>query len=128
MVWLVYHNTTGKILMGSSDEQGAISNCPEDYIVTEFPNDEMSVLDSKKVQDGILVDDYELMVELGSEDVRFERNQLLKEMDELVSNPLRWASLSSEKQAEWSQYREDLLNVPQQSGFPLNVTWPVKPD
>jgi len=44
-----------------------------------------------------------------------------------VSNPLRWADLSSDKQAEWSKYRTDLLNVPQQSGFPNSVTWPTEP-
>lgn len=59
---------------------------------------------------------------------RDERDSILvKVVDPLVSNPLRWADLTSEKQAEWSQYRTDLLNVPQQSGFPSSITWPTKP-
>jgi hypothetical protein len=60
--------------------------------------------------------------------VRSDRDyKLLTEVDPLVSNPLRWAELTSDKQAEWSQYRTDLLNVPQQTGFPNTITWPTKP-
>jgi hypothetical protein len=61
--------------------------------------------------------------------VRSDRDyKLLTEVDTLVSNPLRWAELTSNKQTEWSQYRTDLLNLPQQSGFPNAITWPVKPN
>ena len=59
--------------------------------------------------------------------VRSQRDQLLLEVDAFVGNPLRWASLSSDKQAEWATYRTALLDVPQQSGFP-DVTWPTKPE
>lgn len=63
-----------------------------------------------------------------ADQVRSDRDyKLLTEVDPLVTNPLRWAELASDKQTEWSQYRTDLLNVPQQSGFPNNVTWPTKP-
>jgi len=61
-------------------------------------------------------------------EVRSERDNILtRVVDPIVSNPLRWAELTSDKQAEWSQYRTDLLNVPQQSGFPNTITWPTKP-
>jgi len=63
-----------------------------------------------------------------AESVRSIRNALLLEMDAMVSNPLRWAELTSEQQSSWTQYRTDLLNVPQQSGFPYSVTWPTKPE
>ena len=60
--------------------------------------------------------------------LRSQRDQkLVEELDPIVTNPLRWAELTSDKQTEWTQYRTDLLNVPQQSGFPTNVTWPEKP-
>ena len=63
-----------------------------------------------------------------AEEVRSERDSILtRVVDPLVSNPLRWTELTSDKQAEWSQYRLDLLNVPQQSGFPNTITWPTKP-
>ena len=60
--------------------------------------------------------------------VRAERdNRLVTEVDPIVSNALRWADLTAAKQAEWTQYRTDLLNVPDQAGFPTSITWPTKP-
>lgn len=65
---------------------------------------------------------------ISATNIRAERDNILSTVvDPMVSNPLRWSSLSSEKQAEWSKYRTDLLNVPQQSGFPSSVTWPTEP-
>jgi len=70
----------------------------------------------------------ELDAEL-SENLRGQRDQkLVEEVDPLVSNPLRWAELTDAKQAEWTQYRTDLLNLPDQAGFPNTVTWPTKPE
>ena len=70
----------------------------------------------------------ELDAQVASE-VRMMRDHLLKsEVDSIVSNPLRWADMTSEKQTEWSQYRTDLLNVPQQSGLPNTISWPTKPE
>lgn len=68
----------------------------------------------------------ELDAEL-SEQLRGERDGLLSEVDAFVGNPLRWATLSVEEQAEWATYRQALLDVPQQDGFPNDVTWPTKP-
>lgn len=60
--------------------------------------------------------------------IRRKRDNILATVvDPLVSNPLRWADLTSDKQSQWSQYRTDLLNVPAQAGFPTDVTWPVEP-
>jgi len=60
--------------------------------------------------------------------IRYERDATLaEEVDPLVTNPLRWAELTDAKQAEWTQYRTDLLNLPDQAGFPNTVTWPTKP-
>tara|TARA_R100000734_G_C3253736_1_gene54469 strand:+ start:117 stop:533 length:417 start_codon:yes stop_codon:yes gene_type:complete len=64
-----------------------------------------------------------------SQDVRAWRDHLLQsEVDPIVSNALRWAEMSSDKQAEWAQYRTNLLNVPQQSSFPNSISWPTKPE
>jgi hypothetical protein len=64
-----------------------------------------------------------------AQSVRNERNRrLTSEVDPIVTNPLRWADLTAEKQNEWTQYRTDLLNVPQQAGFPNTITWPTKPE
>ena len=63
-----------------------------------------------------------------SANLRGQRDQkLAEEVDPVVTNPLRWAELTDAKQAEWTQYRTDLLNLPAQAGFPNTVTWPTKP-
>ena len=60
---------------------------------------------------------------------RIQRDMLLEsEVDPIVSNPLRWADMTTEQQNAWSQYRTDLLNITDQEGFPHNVTWPTKPE
>ena len=60
--------------------------------------------------------------------VRGKRDSILSTVvDPLVSNPLRWADLAADQQAAWTQYRTDLLGVPQQAGFPTGITWPTKP-
>jgi hypothetical protein len=59
--------------------------------------------------------------------VRAERDNRLTEVDAIAGNALRWAALDADTQAAWSAYRQALLDVPQQSGFPHSVTWPTKP-
>jgi hypothetical protein len=55
------------------------------------------------------------------------RNTLLLELDQLVMNPLRFNSFDAEKKNLLSDYRQSLLDVPQQEGFPLEIQWPEKP-
>jgi len=54
------------------------------------------------------------------------RDQLLRDNVDTM-NPIRYAGLTNEQQAEIAQYRTDLLNVPQQAGWPTDVNWPTKP-
>ena len=64
-----------------------------------------------------------------SQNVRAVRdNKLTDEVDPIAGNTLRWNALTDAQRAAWTQYRTDLLNVPQQDGFPHNVTWPTKPE
>ena len=61
-------------------------------------------------------------------EVRMQRDFILNDqVDPIVSNPLRWASFSEAKQTEWTVYRQALLDISGQSGFPSNVTWPEPP-
>ena len=61
-------------------------------------------------------------------DIRSGRDVRLTEVDAIAGNALRWAELTSSVQAEWSNYRQELLDVPQQDSFPNNITWPIKPE
>ena len=51
---------------------------------------------------------------------------LLKHVDRF--NAIRFESLNGEKQKAWVEYRQALLNVPQQAGFPFTITWPTPPE
>jgi hypothetical protein len=35
--------------------------------------------------------------------------------------------MTQEQQQAWIDYRQALLDVPEQPGFPINVVWPSKP-
>lgn len=39
-------------------------------------------------------------------------------VDPIVCNPLRWAELSEDEQQQYKDYRQYLLNIPQQANFP----------
>jgi len=61
--------------------------------------------------------------------IRENRDAILTQIiDPLVSNPLRWADMTADKQAEWAAYRRALLDISQQSGFPHDVVWPIAPE
>ena len=59
---------------------------------------------------------------------QFRNDLMILEIDPIVSNPLRWGSLSDEQQLAFTVYRQNLLDIPQQEGFPHNVVWPTKPE
>ena len=60
--------------------------------------------------------------------VRTKRDGLLtRNVDPIASNNLRWAELSQEQKDELSAYRQQLLDVPQQEGFPQSVIYPAVP-
>jgi hypothetical protein len=48
-------------------------------------------------------------------------------VDPIVMNALRWADLTVEQQEEVASYRRALLDITDQAGFPLEVTWPALP-
>ena len=112
-------------------------NHPEfDWIPYHLSPDDTDTTVDNKVLLELIGTDFEAYVaptqeELDAElaaGLRGQRDQKLsEEVDPLVTNPLRWGELTDAKQAEWTQYRTDLLNIPDQSGFPNDITWPTKP-
>ena len=55
------------------------------------------------------------------------RDQLLQDGPDRIS-PLWWDSMTAEVKAAWSKYRQDLLDVPNQPGFPKTIVWPTRPN
>ena len=56
--------------------------------------------------------------------MRQARNNLLylSDWSQLADAPLQ------EKDSEWIAYRQALRDVPEQAGFPHNITWPTEPN
>lgn len=61
-----------------------------------------------------------------AQEVRSERAVLLAQYVDNM-NPVRWEAMSEPSKQKWREYRQALLDVPQQAGFPWNVVWPVVP-
>lgn len=65
---------------------------------------------------------YNFPIEILLQSIRDQRNNLLKESD--------WTQLPDIPESiknSWSNYRQQLRDIPQQPGFPQNVVWPEKP-
>lgn len=54
------------------------------------------------------------------------RNQLLSTGPDRIS-PMWWNTMSPELQQAWSDYRQALLDITAQPGYPQDIIWPVKP-
>ncbi len=59
-----------------------------------------------------------------AQQVRGRRGFLLMQSD---WTQLPDANITAEKKSEWSAYRQQLRDVPEQEGFPWTITWPVAP-
>lgn len=57
---------------------------------------------------------------------RFKRDALLKKYVDKIS-PVRWESYTQAQKDAWKEYRQALLDVPQQAEFPANIVWPTEP-
>lgn len=70
---------------------------------------------------------WELDVALVTSNAYAIRNQLLREGPDRIS-PIWWASMTPTEQQAWLDYRQALLDVSNQPGFPTSITWPTKPE
>lgn len=80
-----------------------------------------------------LLDNPEMLLDLEaiemerlSREARARRDTLLKETVDSV-NPMRWEALTELQKDAWRAYRQALLDVPQQEGFPNTIVWPEEP-
>lgn len=62
---------------------------------------------------------------LGDIERRKRQDLLLKYVDPLVCNPIRWSSMSEGARQEVMDYRQELLDITEQEGFPYTHIWPV---
>ena len=57
---------------------------------------------------------------------RLLRNKILQDTVDRI-NPIRYAELTDLQRTEISSYRQALLDVPAQSGWPTTIEWPTQP-
>lgn len=110
----------------------------DQYVVGEFPDDQYYIKDSTfypypekpdyPVTFNKTTEAWEWNEQASWDQLRYDRDTKLKnDVDPVVSNPLRWAGLSAEKQQEYADYRTALLDLPQNTTDPRNPTWPTPP-
>ena len=135
MTYTIYDSTTGQILrVVNTNEIDSQVGQGESFIEGEFDDVSYYIENDAAVQIPPQPSQYSvfdfttkqwvLNPDLASSDVLTARNKLLFSTDwtQIPNNPL-----TSEKQAEWATYRQELRDIPQQSGYPYNVVWPVAP-
>lgn len=81
----------------------------ENYIMTEMTEEEKNEnFDAKAFE------------------VRELRDAILKETVDRM-NPVRWESMTTEEKNSWAVYRQALLDIPNQDGFPFDIEFPNQP-
>jgi hypothetical protein len=136
MSYIIYSQTTGQILRvvqtndiesqlqnGESYIDGAIDDSAY-YIENELP----VAIPPKPSQYSIFDFTTKQWVQnetMAISDVSIKRQRLLYASDwtQIPNGPL-----TAEQQTAWATYRQELRDVPQQSGYPYNVVWPVAPN
>jgi len=58
--------------------------------------------------------------------VRAERDRIMKDIVDTY-NAARWEEMNDFEKAEVQLYRRQLMDIPQQPGFPKDVIWPPLP-
>jgi len=79
----------------------------------------------------VLGDPVEVDYQRNAEIVRNERYLRLRQCDKI--SPMRWNAMTEAQKQAWTTYRQALLDVPQQPGFPWGgaldkVPWPKQPE
>lgn len=99
-----------------------------DFDVVEFdPGGDLVFVETHKYQDGVLSVADEIKF---SQAKRIKGSDILQLRDMLLKNS-DWTQAKDIPDAvssKYATYRQALRDVPQQSGFPQNIVWPVKPE
>lgn len=140
MIPFIVYLSNGKIIRGGTCQKETIDNQAGD---NEFVIESDADVNKHWIVDGAVQslplkpgDDYEFdygsgqwipnvhRIELQA---RFKRDRLLKDGPDRI-NPIWWASMSATDQAAVTEYRQALLDITQQLGYPMEITWPDLPE
>ena len=96
---------------------------PDDRLFTSIENLDGSYTATARTSDDIAAYDAAKDAEQ-AKNIRQTRDDKLKECDWIVIKNLE---LNANIPGVWEVYRQALRDVPNQSGFPWTITWPVEP-
>jgi hypothetical protein len=135
MNYTIYNKDTGQIIGNYS------SNITDDGFLTGKDYIEGNITGNYYIVDGIAVEmptkpeghydfDYTTRqwvfnTDMAISNIKSRRATLLSAVDRI--NPLWWAGMTPEQQAEVTQYRQQLLDITSQATYPTTVEWPTKP-
>ena len=126
MTYYIYETTTGTVVGKTESDEQRDAFLTEDGRSSIQSEQDFDVWDCM-YRDGAIVLNQAAINQEKITKKRQERNELLRSLvDPIVSNPLRWASLTDAQQAEWVTYRQELLDITMNSSFP-NVQFPDAP-
>ena len=66
-----------------------------------------------------------LIAEQPAKEARAKRNRLLADSDWVT---IRATDTGTAVPTEWQTYRQALRDITEQTGFPENIDWPIKPE
>jgi len=140
MIYTKYDPATGQIIqtLSISDNDSIAANLPTEHYVEGYYDGDKHYIDiatKTAIQKGDkpyplanwdytskqwLIDSTTIISQ-----IRNIRNDLLSQIDRV--NPVWYSTLTADQQNQLIAYRQALLDVPQQSGFPATIEWPTKP-
>jgi hypothetical protein len=140
MNYTIYNPATGQITgtISTGDSEVAQQNLQNlDYIVGNFNAGQYYIENQQAVAKPVKPNDHPFYVfnyvdknwnvdtDVMQRHMRSSRDEMLSQVDRV--NPVRYATLTDQQKTELATYRQALLDVPQQTGFPTEVSWPAKP-
>jgi hypothetical protein len=119
--WLSDHDLRPLGWLPSRIEEGIVD---EKFVGSTFTITETEVIETKQWRKFTAEEQAEIEAQKAKQ-VRSERNAKLTETDwtQVDDTPLDNVAKNA-----WANYRQALRDVPDQAGFPFNVTWPAQPE
>lgn len=106
------------------DLQSTVTRIKENKVIDilEYESDILRAVEEIKNQQLL---ENSSKAEVTEDSITSKRNALLFESDwtQLPDSPL-----NTEQKELWKEYRQSLRDITLQSGFPVNITWPEKPE
>jgi hypothetical protein len=119
--WLSNHDLRPLGWLPSRIEEGIVD---EKFVGSTFTITETEVIETKQWRKFTAEEQAEIEAQKAKQ-VRSERNAKLTETDwtQVDDTPLDNVAKNA-----WANYRQALRDLPDQAGFPFNVTWPAQPE